>query len=468
MESKNTFSLLATNDDELIFEEGNDTLAFNITNQAKELFFQNFFSIMSKSIEELPFGFFQRTPDDQASFLVQQFGQHAHPTCYDTYAKHTLAPAAFISFIFNLSEKVAIISFAPVASFIEKCLKKIPDTSTNAFEEPQQDNMEITADTNQQSSRIISEETPAPIPDQASSLTPTSKPGNDKSGAKKSNNQSKKGKDTPKAGRKSSDKNSKKITKMIIMKDLPDNLKNNVRDVMLYDIPVEWSPKTILTHLTTWGQVTLMSIKSQRKYCTVRLKIAFNNFTLQAFDRGKWYHRLHNLEVRWFPGRWTLKQRHNRSTFTAKVEGLPVSVATDPILIQDYDKRDSFFKDQGLKAYKFLKQGTDHVTMLGYFENYEDLKTALESPFVYERIEFKWYRTSGRPPKKNSGKNSARSSQKCSNKDSGAQGSPKSSSKPDSSCSVKRNPPSKNKNKKTNNLSLDKTEILKLVLSLLS
>ncbi|GES95921.1 hypothetical protein RCL_jg282.t1 [Rhizophagus clarus] len=187
---------------------------------------------------------------------------------------------------------------------------------------------------------------------------------------------------------------------MIVMKDLPDNLKNNVRDVMLYDI-----------------------------------LIAFNDFTLQAFDG---------------------------------VKGLPVSVTTDPILTQDYDKQDSFFKDQGLKAYKFLKQGTDHVTILGYFENYKDLKTALESPFVYERTEFKWYRSSGRPPKKNSVKNSARSSQKRSKKDSGAQGSPKSSSKPGSSRFVKCNPPSKNKNKKMNNSSLDKADILKLVLSLLS
>ncbi|GBB84333.1 hypothetical protein RclHR1_10960002 [Rhizophagus clarus] len=106
--------------------------------------------------------------------------------------------------------------------------------------------------------------------------------------------------------------------------------------------------------------------------------------------------------------------------------------------------------------------------MLGYFENYEDLKVALESLFVYERTEFKWYRSSSHLPKKNSVQNLARSSQKCSKKNSGAQGSPKSSSKPGSSRFMKRNPPSKNKNKKTNNSSLDKADILKLVLSLLS
>ncbi|GBC02516.1 hypothetical protein RclHR1_04660009 [Rhizophagus clarus] len=202
------------------------------------------------------------------------------------------------------------------------------------------------------------------------------------------------------------------------------------------------------------------------KTLTSSVTLIQSNINIGQF--GKWCHRLHNLEVRWFPGRWTLKQRHNRSTFTAKVEGLPVSVTTDPLLTQDYDKRDSFFKDQGLKAYKFLKQGTDRVTLLGYFENYEDLKTVLESPFVYERTEFKWYRTSGCPPKKNSGKNSARSSQKRSKKDSGAEGSPQSSSKPGSSHSVKRNLPSKNKKQKTTNPTLDKADILKLVLALLN
>ncbi|GBC05468.1 hypothetical protein RclHR1_06240004 [Rhizophagus clarus] len=116
------------------------------------------------------------------------------------------------------------------------------------IEDHSRDEMDdIILDTNQQSSRIISEEIPKPIPVQASSLTLTSKSGKDKSGA--------------------------------------------------------WSPETLLTHLTTWGQVASMSIKAQHKYCTVRLKIAFNDFTLQAFDGGKWCHQLHNLEVHWFPER---------------------------------------------------------------------------------------------------------------------------------------------------------------------
>ncbi|GES95922.1 hypothetical protein RCL_jg283.t1 [Rhizophagus clarus] len=118
MESKNTFSLLVPIDDKPEEDMPTDSLAHDITNEARELFFQNFFT-----------------------------------------------PAAFISFLFNFSEKVAIMSFVPAVAFLEKSLEALPDGSTTTAEEVVQDNMKITADTNQQSSRIILEDTPTPIPD---------------------------------------------------------------------------------------------------------------------------------------------------------------------------------------------------------------------------------------------------------------------------------------------------------------
>ncbi|GBB98995.1 hypothetical protein RclHR1_03390011 [Rhizophagus clarus] len=236
---------------------------------------------------------------------------------------------------------------------------------------------------------------------------------------------------------------------------------------MLYDVPTSWSPEQILTNLSTWDQVIAMSLKSQRKYYTIRLKIAFNQFTLQAFYGGKWYHRLHTPEVRWFPGRWTLKQRNNHATFAAKVEGLPVSVTADPLLTQDYDKRDFFFKDQDICAYKFSKKGTGRVMILGFFETYEDLKTALKSPFIYERTEYRWYCSNGRPNKKKSKKASSRSSQKRTSQNIGTKGSPlKPSSKPEGSRRASSKSSSKNKQKKAGKTVLDKVD-LKLVLSLL-
>ncbi|GBB86083.1 hypothetical protein RclHR1_12530005 [Rhizophagus clarus] len=69
------------------------------------------------------------------------------------------------SFPFSIIEKVAIMSFVPAVAFLEKSLEALPDGSTTTAEEVVQDNMKITADTNQQSSRIILEDTPTPIPD---------------------------------------------------------------------------------------------------------------------------------------------------------------------------------------------------------------------------------------------------------------------------------------------------------------
>ncbi|GES75019.1 hypothetical protein RCL_jg13084.t1 [Rhizophagus clarus] len=139
-----------------------------------------------------------------------------------------------------------------------------------------------------------------------------------------------------------------------------------------------------------------MSIKKQWKYLTVCVKIAFiNQFTLQAFDGGRWCHRLNNLE------------------------------------------------DQGVRAYKFLKQGANRITMLGFFEIYEDLKTALESSFVYKRVEFK-----------------------C--RDNGARGFKSSSQKQSIPRKVLHTPTSSNKKQKTTNSTLDKADIMKLVLALLN
>ncbi|GBB86084.1 hypothetical protein RclHR1_12530006 [Rhizophagus clarus] len=118
----------------------------------------------------------------------------------------------------------------------------------------------------------------------------------------------------------------------------------------------------------------------------------------------------------------------------------------DPILTQDYDKQDSF-KDQGLKPINSSSKNPP-LSMKELSSNGIDQAVVLPREFCKEF---------GKVISKNAPK-----------KDSGAQGSPKSSSKPGSSRFVKCNPPSKNKNKKMNNSSLDKADILKLVLSLLS
>jgi hypothetical protein len=127
--------------------------------------------------------------------------------------------------------------------------------------------------------------------------------------------------------------------------------------------------------------------------------VALNDFTRPAFDRQEWCFKLGSAVVRWFPGSWTLKQRRNREMFTAKVEGLPETIAKDPLLHQDFDKQDRFFKDFGFCSYKVIKQPNGRSTLIGYFSTYESLKTALETPFVVEKETFRWVRSSNRANK---------------------------------------------------------------------
>ncbi|GBB86998.1 hypothetical protein RclHR1_13450004 [Rhizophagus clarus] len=322
----------------------------------------------------MPQGFFQHPYDDQTKLLVSQFGDQAHPQNYQRYSEYLAIPGTLISLLFHLSERVAHKVFEPVDVYLAMLVDETADDKDPESEDLSHDEMDdIIVDTNQQSSRIILEVPPKPTPVIATSSTMTAKSSKDKSGEKIPLSQPTKGRDRPNPGQKSHDKKSRRIDKIIVMQEFPVHLKNSIRDV------------------------TFNVNQKTTEILTVRVKIAFNQFTLQAFDGRRWCHWLHNLEVRWFSGRWMLKQRMNHSIFSAKVDGLPVSVTTDPLLVQDYDKCDSFFKDQGIRAYKFLKQGANQVTMLGFFETYEDLKTALESPFVYERTKYKWYHSSSCP-----------------------------------------------------------------------
>ena len=117
--------------------------------------------------------------------------------------------------------------------------------------------------------------------------------------------------------------------------------------------------------------------------------MVLNDFTRPAFDHHSWCFKLGPVVVRWFPGNWTLKQRRNRKVFTAKVEGLPESIANDPLLFQDFDRQDRFFKDFGFSSYKIVKQHDKRYTLIGYFPNYEELKTALETPFVFDKVNYR-------------------------------------------------------------------------------
>ncbi|GBC04819.1 hypothetical protein RclHR1_00590005 [Rhizophagus clarus] len=107
--------------------------------------------------------------------------------------------------------------------------------------------------------------------------------------------------------------------------------------------------------------------------------------------------------VLWSPGKWTLKQRQQRETFTAVVDGVPDSLRKQYLPVQDYDSQDPFFKDFDFKSYEIIKFGGRN-RLIAYFETYEQMKTALESSFHLDGQDYRWTRPTSSSPKKKSGR----------------------------------------------------------------
>jgi hypothetical protein len=63
---------------------------------------------------------------------------------------------------------------------------------------------------------------------------------------------------------------------------------SNIRDIIIYDVTVTWSPKKILNELTGWGTTISYTTKKQHKYQTLLVKITLSSFTLTSFNQGLW------------------------------------------------------------------------------------------------------------------------------------------------------------------------------------
>jgi hypothetical protein len=82
-----------------------------------------------------------------------------------------------------------------------------------------------------------------------------------------------------------------------------------VHEIMVYDVPSTWRPEKIMNELTLWGKMLSISIKTQKKYHSLCVRIELNLFKATAFDRKDWTTDLGGIPVRWFPASWTLKER---------------------------------------------------------------------------------------------------------------------------------------------------------------
>lgn len=66
----------------------------------------------------------------------------------------------------------------------------------------------------------------------------------------------------------------------------PDDT-SKVRDILVYDIPVFWTPEQILQYLTLWEKTISITSKRQKKYQMVHIKIDLSSFRFAQFKANE-------------------------------------------------------------------------------------------------------------------------------------------------------------------------------------
>jgi hypothetical protein len=208
---------------------------------------------------------------------------------------------------------------------------------------------------------------------------------------------------------------SKRLEKIITGHPIPKDRKTKIRDIMIYDIPIEWSYEKILNELTAWGTTISATVKKQKKYQTVRVKIALSSFTVSSFDKGLWSYTLRKKVVRWYPGAWTLTNCKAREKFQLVIDNFPEGVDTTD-LYNPANASHAFITNFDVKVAKLIKTQDGKRKFIGFFESHKSYKMALTSEFTIENQPFKWITNSylQEQKKKSSQKSSSRSSQKAS------------------------------------------------------
>lgn len=213
---------------------------------------------------------------------------------------------------------------------------------------------------------------------------------------------------TKSSNKKNNKSNKREIQKVITGHKPTGDDTSRVRDILVYDVPVSWTAEHILQQLTLWGKPIDMQSKPQRKYQTLRLKIELSSFRLAQFEVNEnptWTTDLGGIPVRWFPARWTLKERKQREKFQATIKKIPESM-TLAALWTDHRPHSFLSGVKGLKSFKIIKTARGERKLIGYFEKWVDMRSALDNQFVWEDINLSWNRyESPRQPTRSTGSN---------------------------------------------------------------
>ncbi|GBB86924.1 hypothetical protein RclHR1_13370010 [Rhizophagus clarus] len=155
------------------------------------------------------------------------------------------------------------------------------------------------------------------------------------------------------------DKKKKKVTdksveKIFVDTNIPDEKVNNIRDIFVYDVPSSWSHEKILAEFKVQGDPISMTVKKQRKYQTLQIKICLSTFALASFEQGIWQYSLGDISV--------------QSRFWVTWERTAPS--------------QEMFGNLPIKAIKQFKTG-GKVSIVVFFEKYDDVEICRKTRFNF-------------------------------------------------------------------------------------
>ncbi|CAB4437128.1 unnamed protein product [Rhizophagus irregularis] len=344
---------------------------------------------------------------DKAQLLVDMFGECANPNNFSEQAKATNIQPTTLALIFSIALYTSSRSWDYFAARAYRVYGDMGDDTESECPSESDELFASTSSSNVNTTPNPVLETPPILPDVEmtpvdQTVTPETSRKKDKQKARVTDDKQVKNQSTtanpgaqtsarlkPRRGLGNKSATEPEATQILTGFKETDELREQVRDIIVYDIPYTWDVEKILGELTLWGNTIKLSVKRQHKYQTLRVKIVLNSFTLPQFDKF-WTTDLGGIPVRWFPASWNLRERKQREKFQAVIHDIPEEM-TMATLWNDR-KPTAFLTSCGASAFKIIQTSKGKRKLVGYFENWEATLRALDTPQVFLTLgkELKW------------------------------------------------------------------------------
>jgi hypothetical protein len=362
--------------------------------------------------------FFHTNLNSQNDMLTKYFSADAHSNNFHQSALQTQLPAPYLSLIVNITSKVAATTYLATKTFYNLAVTREDSELAESLGGMDSDDdlfgkvhggtsgFQLPHLNNEYQSSPSTANTNAPLPgatddqmlvDQSQSSQEKGKSCEDDPPLEQSrpSTDDQQPRENPwqtvtrKKKKNSSRKNKMERNAVLrVMTEHKLTSYNKVSEILVYDIPATWKPEKILNELTLWEKTISISIKTQQKYHTVRVRTELNSFKLSAFQRNDWTTDLRGIPVQWFPAYWTLQDRKEREKYQAAIMNIPDSMNVTELWTNHQPSQ--FLVNSGGKAFKLVQTEKGSRKLVVYYENWKTLCTALNTKPSWGDIIMQW------------------------------------------------------------------------------